>query len=164
MTALAIAALVCAITPAILVLRNLRVFPKLTPCDKAADSVSILIPARDEADKIRGAVEAALANAGAEVLVLDDASIDDTAEIVRTIAAAEPRVRLLPGEPLPPGWCGKNWACAQLAAAATRPLLLFVDADVRLAPRAAATVAEWMRVKNVPLASGVPFQELGSFA
>ena len=164
MTAVAFATLLLALTPAILLLRNLRVFPRLQPSDGTAESISILIPARDEADKIAGAVQAAVANRGAEVLVLDDDSSDATAEIVAALAARYSNVRLLSGKPLPSGWCGKNWACAQLAAAATRPLLLFVDADVRLAPCAAATLVAWMRGKAVQLASGVPFQELGSFS
>ncbi|HEX8680329.1 MAG TPA: glycosyltransferase, partial [Chthoniobacterales bacterium] len=164
MTALAYAALLLALAPAIVLFRNLRIFPPLAKCHEPADSVSILIPARDEAENIAAAVGAALANLGAEVLVLDDGSTDATPEIVRAIAAGDARLRLVSGEALPPGWCGKNWACTQLAAAATRPLLLFVDADVRLAPHAAATIAAWMRRHDVQLASGVPFQELGSFA
>ncbi|MDQ6698922.1 MAG: glycosyltransferase, partial [Acidobacteriota bacterium] len=89
---------------------------------------------------------------------------DSTAELVREIADANARVRLLEGAPLPAGWCGKNWACAQLAQAATRPLLLFVDADVRLEPEAARTITAWMRAENAQLASGVPFQKLGSWS
>lgn len=163
MITLALLSLGCALLPAVLLLRNLRVFPALPHCDEPAADVAILIPARDEAENITAAVEAALLNRGAEVLVLDDDSSDATASLVRQIASREPRVRLLSGAVMPPGWRGKNWACAQLAAAATRPLLLFVDADVRLAPEAAATIARWMRARDVQLASGVPFQEVGTF-
>ena len=57
---------------------------------------------------------------------------------------------------LPPGWCGKNFACAQLAAAATAPILLFVDADVQLAPGAAPRLAALLEESGAQLASGVP--------
>jgi hypothetical protein len=48
---------------------------------------------------------------------------------------------VLDGRPPPAGWLGKPWACAQLAEAADGEVLVFVDADVVLAPDAvAATV------------------------
>lgn len=156
--------LACAAWPAILFLRNLRVFAPPPRLQAAAFEVAILIPARNEERNIQAAVEAGLANAGAEVFVLDDGSSDRTAEIVAKIASRQPRLHLLRGQELPSGWCGKNWACAQLAHATDRALLLFIDADVRLAPDAAASLAGWLRESGAQLASGVPRQELGTFS
>jgi hypothetical protein len=51
-----------------------------------------------------------------------------------------------------------------LAAAASHPLLLFVDADVRLAPEAATQLASAMRNLHAQLMSGVPRQEVGTFS
>ncbi len=164
MTALAISSVLLAAWPAVLFLRNLRIFRPPAPRSRLVDDVAILIPARNEAANIAGAVEAALRNPEAEIIVLDDLSNDGTGEIVQEIAVREPRVRLLRGERLPSGWCGKNWGCAQLASAAARPLLLFVDADVRLAPNAAATVSHWLRQSGARLVSGVPRQKLGTFS
>lgn len=158
-TALAILLLLLAVGPAILFMRNLRVFTPPSRQAGRADEVSILIPARNEERNIETAISFALANEGAEVIVLDDFSTDGTAELI----AREARVRLISGAALPNEWCGKNWACAQLATAATRPVLLFVDADVRLAPDAAASIASWMREQSAHLVSGVPRQELGGF-
>jgi len=163
-TALAIVALLLAAGPAVLSWRNFRIFhPPVSETGPAVD-VAILIPARNEARNIAAAVAAALGNPGAEVIVLDDLSDDGTDEIVAEIGAREPRVFLVRGKPLPTGWCGKNWACAQLARAATRPLLLFVDADVRLKPDAAGSIANWLRESGAQLASGIPRQELGTFS
>ena len=156
-------ALVCAAVPAILFLRNLRLFHPPSGRDTSPE-VSILIPARDEEANIAAAIESALCNAGAEVLVLDDGSTDRTYQIAAEIAASEPRVRVLRGEPLPDGWLGKNFACAQLAAAASNPLLLFVDADVRLAPDATAALAHALRASGAELISGVPRQEVRTFS
>ncbi|MBA2743376.1 MAG: glycosyltransferase, partial [Chthoniobacterales bacterium] len=144
-------------------MRNLRVFAPPLRSDSSA-KVSILIPARDEEMNIEAAVLAALGNANAEVLVLDDDSTDRTREMVDAIARCEPRLRMLSSEPLPTGWIGKNHACAQLAAAASHSLMLFVDADVRLAPDAAARLAASLRKSNAALISGVPQQEVGTFS
>jgi hypothetical protein len=156
-------ALVCAALPAVLFVRNLRIFNPPRRRDDSA-RVSILIPARNEEQNIGAAVAAALSNNGAEVLVLDDGSTDRTREIVAELAAREPRLRLLRGDPLPHGWIGKNFACEQLASAASYPLLLFVDADVRLAPDAAAKLAGAIHDCGAHLVSGVPRQEVGTFS
>jgi hypothetical protein len=47
---------------------------------------------------------------------------------------------------------------------ARHPLLLFIDADVRLAPGAVSRMSRFMGENEVALASGVPRQELGSFS
>ena len=105
--------------------------------------VSMLLPVRDEAHRVEACLRSLLAQDGVrdrEIVVLDDGSTDGTADVVRRIGGD--RVRLLQGEALPAGWLGKPWACAQLAEAATGDVLVFVDADVVLEPRAvAATVA-----------------------
>jgi hypothetical protein len=130
----------------------------------AAPAVSVLIPARDEAGNIGAAIDAVLASRGIalEVLVLDDQSSDDTARIVVDYAARDPRVRLLRGVPLPAGWCGKQHACAQLAAAARGDELVFIDADVRLSPDAVARLVAARRHRGVALLSGIPHQITGS--
>lgn len=122
--------------------------------------VSILIPARNEAANIGEALTAARASAGVpiEIVVMDDGSTDRTADIVREHMAADPRVRLETAPPLPPGWGGKAHACQLLAEAAKGTHLLFIDADVRLAPHAAAALLAHAQRQEVPFVSGVPRQ------
>ncbi len=93
--------------------------------------VSILVPARNEERAIGRCVESlALQDyPRCEILVLDDHSEDRTAAIVAELSMRYPRVRLLHGEPLPWGWHGKAFACAQLAREAKGDWLLFADAD-----------------------------------
>ncbi|MCQ4162300.1 glycosyltransferase [Roseomonas sp. GC11] len=128
-----------------------------------ATLVSILIPARDEAANITPCLRAALASTGVavEVLVMDDGSRDDTPAQVRALAAEDERVRLLLAPPLPPGWTGKVHACARLAEAALGTHFLFLDADVRLAPGAAAALAAEAEARGLALVSAVPRQILG---
>ena len=99
----------------------------------ASKRVSVLIPARNEAANLMtllpSLLESPLVNL--EILVLDDRSSDGTADVVQRFTSSDPRVRLLDGLPLPDGWLGKNWACHQLARAATGDALIFTDADTR---------------------------------
>ncbi len=122
--------------------------------------VSVLIPARDEEANIGAILDSVLASQGAEieVVVLDDGSTDRTGEIVRAAAARDPRVRQIEGAPLPPGWVGKQHACWQLSLAARHPILIFVDADVRLQPAALARLAAAVEQGRLGLASGFPRQ------
>jgi len=163
-TALCVLALALAAPPALLFLANLREYrvPRAADPSGPTPGVSVLIPARDEESAIGAAVAAALA-AGAgvdlEVLVLDDHSRDATADVARAASARDPRVRLHPAPALPDGWCGKQHACAALAELATGPFLVFLDADVRLAPGSLARMAGFLRDSKADLASGFPRQE-----
>ncbi len=123
-------------------------------------TVSVLIPARNEEPGIEAAVRAVLANRGVnfELVVLDDQSEDGTAAVVRRIAAADPRVTLERGSGPPAGWCGKQYACYRLSKRARHDLLVWIDADVRLAPDALARIAARMADRRVALLSGFPRQ------
>lgn len=126
-------------------LLNFRTFPRLkaAPMNDLAARVSILVPARDEADNLRRTLPLLLAQGAAEVIVLDDGSADNTAAIAQALGA-----KVLAGQTLPAGWGGKNWACQQLAQAATGDLLLFTDADVDWERGAlAAALAELQRTE-----------------
>jgi hypothetical protein len=90
-------------------------------------SVAILVPARNEAASIAACIAAV--HPQGDVCVLDDESADGTGELAREAGAT-----VLPGAPPPPGWLGKPWACAQLTDATSAEVLVFVDADVQVAP------------------------------
>ena len=160
------AALILAVAPALLAARNLALYrPPERPGTRHA--VSVLIPARNEAANIGHALAAVLENedVALDVVVLDDQSTDGTGEIVQTIASRDPRVRLAAAPSLPPGWSGKQHACWALSALAREDLLVFVDADVRLAPDSLGRMAEFMaRRPGIGLASGVPAQVTGSLS
>jgi len=161
LTALAFLCLFAAALPAILTAVNLFALHQPAP---EADSglVSILIPARNEAANIAETLRAALASTAVpvEVIVGDDHSTDGTAGIVRAIG--DPRLRVAPVPPLPEGWTGKNHACAHIAGLAEGRYLLFIDADVRLKPEAAASLVAQARRADAALVSGVPRQLTGT--
>jgi hypothetical protein len=156
--ALAVLALLLAGLYAGMTFANLRAYRPPPPPGPVPPRVSVLIPARDEEANIGPALACALASTGVEieVVVLDDGSTDRTAGIVQAVAARDPRVRLVPGAPLPPGWVGKQHACWQLSLAARHPLLVFLDADVRVEPEAIARLAAFGA--GLGLVSGFPRQ------
>jgi hypothetical protein len=152
--------LICAALPALMFVLNLRWYRAPSAGMREVLRVSVLVPARNEERNICACLDRVLASHGVEieVLVLDDASTDRTAEIVSEIALRDGRVRLVATEGLPAGWNGKQRACWLLAQAASAPLLLFLDADVRVEPDAVARCVAEMRMRDVALLSGFPRQ------
>jgi glycosyltransferase involved in cell wall biosynthesis len=123
-----------------------------------AASVSVLIPARDEESNIARCLDSALAQGSSvlEVLVYDDHSRDRTPDLVAAYARGDRRVRLVGPAALPEGWCGKTFACAQLAAEARGRWLLFLDADARLRRNAVALIVGEALARGVTLLSCWP--------
>lgn len=98
-------------------------------------SVSVIIPARNEEHNLPNLLRSLASQPvkPCETIVVDDGSTDRTAELARQLGA-----KVIPSQPLPDGWRGKTWACHQGAQAATRDLLLFVDADTWFEPEGLA--------------------------
>lgn len=122
--------------------------------------ISVLIPARDEEANIRDCLESLQQQdyPNFEVLVLDDNSLDRTAEIVRGMAATDGRIHLFGGEPLPEDWAGKPFACHQLVQHASGSWLLFVDADTTHAPHMLRSTLDLAIKLKASLLSGFPRQ------
>lgn len=119
--------------------------------------VPVLVPARDEQESIAACVSSVLGQRGLrELIVLDDGSSDATAPRARAAGA-----RVVAGSPLPEGWLGKPWACAQLTAAADpdAEILVFVDADVRLAPGALRRAVALLEQSGLDIVCPFPRQE-----
>jgi len=134
--------------------------PGTVTVDEPVDEpVAVLLPVRDEADRVAPCLRGLLAQRGVrelEIVVVDDGRSDGTADVVWAVAG--PRVRLITGGAPPPGWLGKPYACHQLAAAA-RPdarTLVFVDADVEPAPDAVAEAVRLLRDARLDLLSPYP--------
>jgi hypothetical protein len=143
--------------PTIMMLLNLPLFRRPHRPD-ARYSVSVILPARNEAAAIGLCVRSLLASIGAdvEIIVVDDESDDDTGAIVRGIAAGDARVRLYAAPMLPGGWSGKQHACHTGASQARHPILMFMDCDVLVAQGAVAAMAGFLARSGAVLVSGFP--------
>ena len=127
--------------------------------------VSVLIPARNEERNLQACLDSvrALDWPDLEILLIDDRSTDGTPRIAADAASADPRVRVLGGSDLPPGWMGKSWALHQAQAQATGEWLLFLDADVTVDPRALKQTWDWAVANGARMVSGYGFLVLATF-
>lgn len=104
-------------------------------------AVTVIIPARDEAESIAQTLRSLWQQEYAgtlQIILVDDHSQDGTAEIAMRAACEaeqERSLHIVQAEALPPGWTGKVWAMQQgwresLARRDASPYLLFSDADI----------------------------------
>jgi glycosyltransferase involved in cell wall biosynthesis len=116
----------------------------------AAPRVSIIVAARNEERHIRAAVDSLLTQSYSplELIVVDDRSDDDTARILRDVAANSRQLRVVRIDRLPDEWLGKNNALQMGAAAASGELLLFADADVVMHRDAVARAVRLITVER----------------
>jgi len=122
--------------------------------------VSIMVPARNEAENIKMCVTSLLKQdyANIEILVLDDNSTDDTSLIVKRIAEKDSRVKLITGKPLKDGWIGKSYACHQLAKHARGRYFLFTDADTLHFKNAVSSTIGCLIKNKLDALSAIPKQ------
>lgn len=130
-----------------------------------APTLSVVIPARNEARNIADCVRSVLASdyPRLQVIVVDDHSTDGTGDIVRAIAAEDSRLLVVSAPDLPAGWFGKQWACFSGARAATGELLCFTDADTRHGPTLLSRSVGAMRARGADLFSVAGHQDADSF-
>lgn len=128
MTAMSVVRIAAVVIVALRVGRIVRARPPVVPTTmpEGVPMCTVVVPARDEADRI-GPLLAALdgAPAVAEVIVVDDRSSDATSEIAVAAGA-----RVVPGSEPPSGWAGKTWALHQGLESASTEWIVTMDADV----------------------------------
>ena len=121
--------------------------------------VSIIVPARNEAEHIRETLAQLLAldYSNYEVIAVNDRSTDRTGQIMSEVAAspqAHGLLRVIQIAELAPGWLGKTHAMWTAGQQATGDWLLFTDADVLFKPdvlRRAVAYAEAERADHLVL-------------
>jgi chlorobactene glucosyltransferase len=133
--------------------------------DLPVPPVLVCVPARNEALNIEACVSAVLASEAVdlELIVMDDNSTDDTGALASRAAAGDARFELRGGSPPPSGWAGKSWALVQASADASRPWILFLDADVEVHPRTLHSALAQAQAERLDLLSLFGSWRLESF-
>jgi len=131
-----------------------------------APKVSIVVPARNEAQKIKEALQSVLKQdyGNLEFIVLNDRSTDATGAILAELAAKDARLRVEEISELPPGWLGKNYALYHGAERASGELLLFTDADVVMDRSTVARAVEYLRANRLDHLAVMPAIRVPSLA
>lgn len=122
--------------------------PHTTNADIAPD-VTVVIPARDEAESIEAALSSLLGQdypGKLSLILVNDRSEDETGSLARSLPDPKNRLTVLDGVNPAPGWSGKLWAVSQGVAEANRRhptqsgYLLLTDADIVHAPAHISTL------------------------
>jgi dolichol-phosphate mannosyltransferase len=103
----------------------------LTRHDALRDAVSIVVPCHNEAMNLARLVHALTASYDSyihEIVLVNDNSVDDTAEVIRELAKTEPRVKLVDRAPPP----GVGRALRDGYAATTGSYILSMDCDFEM--------------------------------
>ena len=125
------------------------------PATRPMPPVTIIVPARNEADTIDACLRSLLAQeypGPVRVIMVDDLSSDGTGRLADAIA--NPRLTVLRGAAHPPGWSGKLWAVHQgVAQAGAADLLLLSDADIEHATAHLATLVTQLQAGGFDMVS-----------
>lgn len=127
-----------------------------TPTGTSAPAtVSVIIPARNEQGSLPGLLASLRDQTlrATEVIVVDDGSTDATAAVAKAAGAT-----VIRAPALPEAWIGKSWACHVGSLQARGEVLVFLDADVVVAPDGLdRIVASWQAAAPDGLLSVQPF-------
>jgi len=123
-------------------LDNLPGIVDLTALDRDVEpegspTLTVIVPARDEAEHIGATLDALMQQdyAGVHVVAVDDRSSDATGTIMEEYAVRYPqRLTVVHVMELSPGWLGKTHAMAHGLAVSASDYVLFTDADVLFSP------------------------------
>jgi hopene-associated glycosyltransferase HpnB len=120
--------------------------------DIALDEITVLIPARNEADVIQDTLQSVIEQGpGLKIVLIDDSSEDATVEKARQMRISD--LGIIRSEPLPPGWSGKLWALEQGRLHVATPYTLLLDADIELARGIVKTLRDKMDREGIPFVS-----------
>jgi hopene-associated glycosyltransferase HpnB len=133
--------------------RNREVL-ETTPADDDFDlnDVTVVIPARNEAEMISATLKALKKQGkGLKVVLVDDNSEDGTAEVAGR--SGFEGLSVISGAELPAGWTGKLWAQEQGVRHVATKWTLLLDADIALQPGMLKSLRLKQQAENLDLVS-----------
>jgi len=130
--------------------------------DYSLEDVTVVIPARNEADVIATTLRAlSFQGEDLKVVLVNDSSCDGTSEAAKNTGYKD--LVVIDGTALPAGWSGKLWAQEQGIQHVTTLLTLLLDADIELAPGVITTLVEQKKNRNVEFVSLMASPHLANF-
>jgi hopene-associated glycosyltransferase HpnB len=122
--------------------------------------LSILIPARNEEPTIGRTISAVRQESpDVRIILVDDQSTDQTAEVASSIAG--PKLTVFAGQPMPAGWIGKLWALEQGLHLVRTDWVLLLDADIELTDGMLSAL--WQKRRDLDLVSVMAELRMHSF-
>ena len=129
--------------------------------DIALDEITVLIPARNEAEVIQHTLQSVIEQGpGLKIVLIDDSSEDATVEKARQMRISD--LCIIRSAPLPPGWSGKLWALEQGRLHVATPYTLLLDADIELARGIVKTLRDKVHRQGVPFISLMAMPSMSS--
>jgi len=120
--------------------------------DEILSDITVLIPARNEAEVIQQTLQSVIQQGrGLTVVLIDDGSEDATVE--KACQSNNANLRTIQSAPLPAGWSGKLWALEQGRRHVTTRYALLLDADIQLTRGIVKALIEKMHQQGVSLIS-----------
>ena len=114
--------------------------------------ITVLIPARNEAETIKATLPALTAQGrGLNIILIDDQSSDGTGQVARK--AVDENLLIIKGKSLPSGWTGKLWALEQGRSHIRTSFTLLLDADIEPLPGIIGELKRAMQERDVQLIS-----------
>lgn len=142
---------------------NLKALRDPESAVEVTESVSVLLPVLNEAERVAPTIQSILNQRelpNLEFIVRDDGSTDQTVSLIThlTKGAKFPITIIIDDEPAPSGWVSKSWSCHRMSQIAKGSVLVFIDADVQFEPTAISQAIATMRKHDLDLVSPYPKQ------
>ena len=145
--------------------RNREILEAVAPDHKrnlqGIGDVTVLIPARNEAEVIERTLASLVDQASdLSIILVNDGSEDTTVECARQLNIQ--RLQIIESAPLPAGWSGKLWALEQGRRLVKTPYVLLLDADIELVPGMFQALREKMRAEAIRFISVMAFPSMSN--
>ena len=129
--------------------------------DAVGESVTVIVPMRNEAENVAECISALAAQSGIEDLtfiLVNDSSTDNTLKLAQLAVAGDSRFTIIDSPALRKNWLGKVSALQSGYEAAESDFVVTIDADVRLKPKALARAINQVKDLKLDFVSPYPQQ------
>lgn len=135
--------------------------------DQVTESVTVIVPMRNEAENVTECISALASQGGVanlKFILVNDSSNDNTLALAGQAVAGDSRFTIIDSPELRTGWLGKVSALQSGYEAADSDFIITIDADVRLKPNAVTRAVNQVKDLNLDFVSPYPQQIAITFA